>query len=227
MTYPTPIAQGPLVELHHRRGAVVQLREGWLVATRYPDEPAGSASVLVDLAHRPTWEVNGQDIAGKLQGLCRAEVALRTIHDGEGWEAYRLTPERAILFGKLPRPIAGALDVTGGWTSLALCGPDAERMLNKVTAVDLRERTLPVGGCCQGAIFGVNTLFGRFANRFELHICSDSAEFLWDVLFDAGEEFGLKPAGIEYFERLVGASEPDTTAHDRARSFGREAQPSV
>ena len=65
------------------------------------------------------------------------------------------------------------------------------------TAVDLRERTLPVQGCCQGPIFGVNTLFGRLANRFELHVCSDSVEFFWDVLMDAGQEFGLRPAGVE------------------------------
>ena len=42
-----------------------------------------------------------------------------------------------------------------------------------------------------------NTLFGRFADRFELHVCSDSAEFFWDVLMDAGAEFGLRPAGLE------------------------------
>lgn len=227
MTFPTPIAQGPLVELHHRRGAVVQLREGWLVATRYPDEPSAAANLLVDLAHRPTWELNGPDVSGKLQGLSGADVPLRAIHDGEGWEAYRLTPERAILFGKLPRPIPGALDVTGGWTSLALCGPDAERILNKVTAVDLRERTLPVAGCCQGPIFGVNTLFGRFVSRFELHVCSDSAEFLWEVFFDAGEEFGLQPVGTEYFERLLLAGKPPATSHERTPLFSREAQPSA
>ena len=34
--------------------------------------------------------------------------------------------------------------------------------------------------------------------RFELHVCGDSAEFLWDVLLDAGKEFGLKPAGVDF-----------------------------
>src|SRR5262245_56893012 len=150
MTFPAPIAQGPLVELHHRRGAVVQLREGWLVATRYPDEPAGLANVLFDRAHRSTWEINGPGTGKELSNLCGADVPLRAIKSGDGWEAYRLTPERAIVFGKLARQSDGAMDVTGGWTSLALCGPDAERVLNKVTAVDLRERILPVGGCCQG-----------------------------------------------------------------------------
>jgi hypothetical protein len=37
-----------------------------------------------------------------------------------------------------------------------------------------------------------------------LHICGDSAEFLWEVLMDAGEEFGLQPAGADFAKmRLV------------------------
>jgi sarcosine oxidase gamma subunit len=195
-----PVAQSPLVELHRRRGATVELRDGWLIASRYPAEPAKGSNALIDLAHRLTCEINGPEpeVSQKLALLCGADLALRTIHVGAGWEAYRLTRQRAIVFGKLANPIQGALDVTGGWVSVALSGPDAERILNKVTAVDLRERSLPVRACCQGPIFGVNTLFGRFSDRFELHICGDSAEFFWGVVMDAGAEFGLKPAGVDF-----------------------------
>jgi sarcosine oxidase gamma subunit len=193
-----PIAQSPLTEWHRRNGAVVELRDGWLVAARYHDEPRAGANALVDFAHRPTWELNGPGVAQQLATLCGHDVAVRSIHAGDGWHAYRLTRSRAIIFGTPVGETAGALDVTGGWVSLALIGPDAESILNKVTAVDLRHETLPVQACCQGPIFGVNTLFGRFAGRFELHICGDSAEFLWEVLLDAGAEFGLKPAGFDF-----------------------------
>lgn len=193
-----PIAQGPLAEWHHRHGATVVLRDGWMIAARYPGEPHPGGNMLVDFAHRATWEINGPEVGQRLTGLCGGDVALRRIHDGNGWQAYRLTPGRAIVFGRPSAAIPDALDVTGGWVSLSLSGPDAERILNKVTAVDLREETLPVNGCCQGPIFGVNTLFGRFANRFELHACGDSTEFLWEVLLDAGSEFGLKPAGVDH-----------------------------
>jgi glycine cleavage system aminomethyltransferase T len=192
-----PIAQSPLTDLHRRHGAAMQLRDGWMVATRYPDEPAAGENAIVDLAHWPTWEINGPDVSRKLAELCEYDVLVRKIHVGGDWQVYRLTARRAIVFGKTSSAIAGALDVTGGWVTLALIGPDAEQILNKVTAVDLRERTLPMLGCCQGPIFGVNTLFGRFTDHFELHICGDSAEFLWEVLLDAGGEFGLKPAGAD------------------------------
>ena len=214
MTSTVPMARGPLIDLHRRSGATVELIKGWQVAVRYSQQPDRTVNALVDLSHVPTFEINGPETGAALTSICGTDVPLRKIHSADGRHVYRLTPSRAIVFGPVaaelvrvrsesePRSLTtsateAAIDVTGGWTSLALIGPDAERILNKVTAVDLRERTLPVQACCQGPIFGVNTLFGRFADRFELHVCSDSAQFFWDVLMDAGAEFGLRPAGVD------------------------------
>ena len=193
----TTIARGPLLERHRQLGATVEMLAGWEVAVRYPQQPNRTGNALVDLSHVPTFEINGPETSAALASICGADVLLRKIHSSNARHVYRLTPSRAIVFGNVP-PNIGAIDVTGGWASLALIGPDAERILNKVTAVDLRERTLPAQACCQGPIFGVNTLFGRFADRLELHVCSDSAEFFWEVLMDAGAEFGLRPAGVEW-----------------------------
>ncbi len=192
-----PIALSPLIDLHRRCGATLENFDGWKVAVRYPQQPDRTGNSLIDLSHAPTFEINGPETGTALTLLCGVDVPLRKIHSADGRHVYRLTPSRAIVFGNMPSN-TGTIDVTGGWASLALIGPDAERILNKVTAVDLRERTLPSQACCQGPIFGVNTLFGRFADRFELHVCSDSAEFFWDVLMGAGAEFCLRPAGIEW-----------------------------
>lgn len=205
------VARGPLVDLHLRSGATIELNDCWQVAVRYPLQTDRTGNSLVDLSHVPTFEINGPDTSAALTSIFGVDVSLRKIHSADGRHIYRLTPSRAIIFGEVAELVRvqsgtdsrclttsatrSAIDVTGGWASLALIGPDAERILNKVTAVDLRERTLPVEACCQGPIFGVNTLFGRFADRFELHICSDSAEFFWEVLMDAGAEFGLRPCG--------------------------------
>ena len=188
------IARGPLVAWHRQHGATLEHRDGWEIAVEYPCQPSAAANALTDVSHRSTFEINGPQTKDTLANLCGVDVPVRGIHIAAGWEAYRLTPDRAIVFGK-PEPPAAAIDVTGGWASLALRGPDRERILNKVTAVDLRERTLGVGRCCQGPIFGVVTLFGRFEDRFELHVSRDSTEFFWEVLLDAGREFNLAPAG--------------------------------
>jgi glycine cleavage system aminomethyltransferase T len=193
MSTTTLIARSPLAEWHARAGATLVIADGWQIATHYPAGPA--KNMLVDRSYLATFEINGPGTGGELTNLCGADVPLRSIHTDAGRDVYRLTPTRSIIVGG--PAIESALDVTGGWATISLSGKDAERILNKVTAVDLRERTLPVGGCCQGPIFGVNTLFGRFADRFDLHVCTDSAEFFWEVLLDAGAEFGLRPAGTE------------------------------
>lgn len=201
----TPLARGPLIDRHRAANARFEMRDGWQVAIWYPREPEPGRNALVDLSHWPTFELNGPGVDAGLQSLGVGDVPLRRIERTGKGTIYRLTPSRAILFGGFSPP-PGALDVTGGWATLALCGPDCEALLNKVTALDLRLETLPVGGCCQGPIFGVNTLFGRFENRFELHVCSDSAQFFWDVLMDAGREFDLEAAGADWYRTTAAGS---------------------
>jgi len=131
-----PIAQSPLAELHRRNGATTELRDGWMVATCYPDEPGFGRNAVIDLAHRPTFEINGPDVGRMLVDLCGADVAVRQIHSGAGWQACRLTSKRAIIFGKVPMsgPRRIGADSTpggelyardlarGGLCALASCG---------------------------------------------------------------------------------------------------------
>jgi glycine cleavage system aminomethyltransferase T len=200
------IARGPLVERHRAAGARVEVRDGWEFALQYPSEPAQSApaTVLADLSHCPKHELNGPGVDAALRALCGRQVPIRAIHDGGPWQAYRLAPDRALVMGAAPAS-ERAIDVTGGWATLALAGPDALGLLCKVTAVDLRPGTLPDFTCCQGPLFAVNVLFGRLPGRYELHAAADSADFLWSVLLDAGAEFGLAPVGAAYFEHQVRA----------------------
>jgi glycine cleavage system aminomethyltransferase T len=207
-----PIAQGPLIAIHQTAGATIETRDGWRVAVRYSSQPTLAANALVDLSHRATWEIHGPDVSARLQAAFGVDVPVRSIAMANNRASpslarpanetcvYRLTPGRAIVFGPLSASVE-ALDVTGGWATLALMGPNAADILGKVTALDLRPAALPVEGCCQGPIFGVTTLMGRLANRFELHIGGDSAQFIWEVLLDAGREFNLRPAGLDYLTR--------------------------
>jgi glycine cleavage system aminomethyltransferase T len=190
------IARGPLLELHRTAGATLETAEGWQIATKYPKEPDRQSNALVDLSHWSTYEINGPETEADVISLCGVDVPPRTIHVHKTRHVYRLSLSRAIIFGD---PIAGTYDVTGGWASLALFGPDCQTILNKVTAVDLREKTLPIRGCCQGPIFGVITLFGRYPDHMMLHISPDSAQFIWELLMDSGQEFNLRPVGAGFY----------------------------
>jgi len=188
-----PLAVGPLIPAHRRAGATVETVSGWETAVKYPAEPMRGANALVDLTGRNVCEINGPETDPFLQAIANERLPIRGLKTVAGRDIYRLTNARAILFGG--DPIDGSINVTGGWATIGLYGPQSLNVLQKITAIDLRERTFGVGQCAQGPVFGVNVLFGRFADHWELHACPDMTQFLWEVLLDAGAEFHLKPAG--------------------------------
>lgn len=188
-----PIAAGPLIPAHRRAGATLGIVSGWETALNYPSEPARTANALVDLTGRCVSEFNGPETETLLRSLTGDHFPIRALKTVAGRDVYRLTNLRAIVFGA--EPVENAINVTGGWATIGLYGPASLAILQKITAIDLRDRTLGVGQCAQGPVFGVNVLFGRFDDHYELHACPDMSQFLWEVLLDAGLEFHMKPVG--------------------------------
>ncbi len=82
---------------------------------------------------------------------------------------------------------------------LALQGPKAIELLQKLTDTDLS--SIPYYAFESGTIAGVedviisNTGYTG-AGGFELYFYPNHGETIWNALFEAGKEFGLKPAGL-------------------------------
>lgn len=82
---------------------------------------------------------------------------------------------------------------------LAVQGPDAIKVLQKLTPIDLSE--IPYYTFCVGEFAGIpqviisNTGYTG-AGGFELYFYPQDADRIWDAVFRAGEEFGIKPAGL-------------------------------
>ncbi len=82
---------------------------------------------------------------------------------------------------------------------LALQGPKAVETLQKLTDTDLSN--IPFYAFEYGTIAGVehviisNTGYTG-AGGFELYFYPDHADTMWNALFEAGKEFGIKPAGL-------------------------------
>jgi aminomethyltransferase len=82
---------------------------------------------------------------------------------------------------------------------LAIQGPDAVKTLQKLTPVDLSE--IPYYGFARGSFDGIdNVILSNTgytgAGGFELYFPNENAEQIWDAIFDAGKEFGIKPIGL-------------------------------
>jgi aminomethyltransferase len=82
---------------------------------------------------------------------------------------------------------------------LAIQGPDAVKTLQKLTPVNLSE--IPYYGFARGSFDGIeNVILSNTgytgAGGFELYFPNEHAEQIWDAIFDAGKEFGIKPIGL-------------------------------
>jgi aminomethyltransferase len=82
---------------------------------------------------------------------------------------------------------------------LAIQGPKATATLQKLTDIDLSE--LKSYTFITGKIAGVDDVIISVtgytgAGGFEIYFRNDVAEKIWNVIFEAGEEFGIKPIGL-------------------------------
>ena len=82
---------------------------------------------------------------------------------------------------------------------LAVQGPDAIKALQKLTAINLSE--IPYYSFKKGVFCGIdNVLISNTgytgAGGFEIYFEKTNAELIWSKIFEAGSEFGIKPAGL-------------------------------
>ncbi len=89
-------------------------------------------------------------------------------------------------------------DVSDETYMLAVQGPKAEAILQKITDIDLSR--VPRFTSASGQVAGVFTLLGRTGytgeDGFELFFSADQAEHMWDAILEAGRDDGLIPCGL-------------------------------
>jgi aminomethyltransferase len=84
-------------------------------------------------------------------------------------------------------------------SQIAVQGPNAEKVLQKITDVDLSK--IEFYKFEVGSMAGINEVIISAtgytgAGGFEIYMYNDDAEKIWDAVFEAGKEFNIKPAGL-------------------------------
>jgi aminomethyltransferase len=90
-------------------------------------------------------------------------------------------------------------NVSDNISQLAVQGPDAIKTLQKLTDIDLQE--MKSYSFTTGAMAGIDDVIISAtgytgAGGFELYCRNEDVVTLWDEIFKAGSEFGIKPAGL-------------------------------
>ncbi|EPJ48319.1 MAG: sarcosine oxidase, alpha subunit family protein [Osedax symbiont Rs2] len=93
-------------------------------------------------------------------------------------------------------------NVTSAFSAVNLAGPDARKVLQKLDCdVDLSIEAFPYLAYREARIQGIPARLLRvgFVGElgYEVHVPASYGEALWDLLMRAGEEFDIKPFGVE------------------------------
>jgi sarcosine oxidase subunit alpha len=125
------------------------------------------------------------------------------------------------------------VNLTDAYGVINLAGPNARKVLEKVTDADVSNEGFPYAGYREFSIkntIPVRSMRLGFVGElsYELHVPSSYMQSLWDLLAEAGREFGIRNFGLEAQNVLrmekchliIGSeSEQRTTLHDVGLGF--------
>jgi aminomethyltransferase len=84
------------------------------------------------------------------------------------------------------------------WAEIALQGPKASKVIEKIT--NFNAPALPYFHFTFDKVAGFDAMIARTGytgeDGFEIYVKNADAAKVWDVLMDAGKEFGIKPIGL-------------------------------
>ena len=133
-----------------------------------------------DVSHLPKVEVHGPHELTLGQ-------AVRT--DG-GWRC-PVTRDRTLVIGDRG---AGGIDLTSSLAALTISGPMAREVLARFCALDLRPRSVPVGGFRPGSVARTpGYVLREDEDRFLMLFGWALGEYVWTVVADAASALGGEP----------------------------------
>ena len=187
--------------------AKTETRENWTVVLDYEAEESGP--YVVDLSHRARWDLQDVDIT-KVDpwGISIPDVPGQCVYD-KGILINRMNRTQASIWhltGKKPDDPEGPAftDVTDVSLFLALFGKEIFAITEKLTALDFSDPLKQAPFLLQGPFSHVPCQIVTLEKTPErcgiLMTCSRGyAAAMIASILEAGEEFGLRPAGENAF----------------------------
>jgi glycine cleavage system aminomethyltransferase T len=91
-------------------------------------------------------------------------------------------------------------DLTSAWTTIGLWGPQARALAQSCTETDLSDAAFPFATCRWVEFGPVRALASRISYvgelGWEIYTPFEQGGRLWDILWEAGQGFGIVPVGI-------------------------------
>ena len=234
----SPIKKSAFYHLQAAMGAKMVERDGWLQPGCYlsPDQESRVVAESVgvcDVSPSGKLLLQDDDLGDHLTGLVPADNAPAVGKVGKvslpaRGNLARVTDDECLLLCEavdIPKwtsllidGLAGRVhlvDQTSGLSGTRLTGPTSPGLLCKLSELDTSHDAFPDLSCAQARfaeIHGtlIRTDLGPLPS-YELLFPREFGEYMWDAIFEAGEEFGVVPVGLEAAARLQAQFETDPT----------------
>lgn len=134
-------------------------------------------------------------------------TAPNTVNTGAGLTVFWLGPDEWLIVGapgregalvkELREALKGqhvsVVDVSEARTVIVVGGHKAQDALQKGTPLDLHACVFPAGACAQTGLSKANVILHRLsdAQRFEVYVTISFADYLWNWLERAADEYGM------------------------------------
>jgi heterotetrameric sarcosine oxidase gamma subunit len=206
---------------------------GWAIAEQFFDpvrekEAAERKVGCADLSHLTKLSLNGQGLVHAISELYGSGVDLRPqlLANGRGlvkdaWCAI-FSGEEAMLVSSetvkqqlltelsaAPREHFTVTDVSSALAGCYLIGRNSRSLLHKLTELNVNAGEFPNLSVTRAAVRHVPMVVLRndigILLAYQLYFERSYAEFVWDVVFSAGQELGVAPVGSSAM-RLLGLS---------------------
>jgi sarcosine oxidase subunit alpha len=191
----TPIFRSPIVkDDENRKSKIVNLK-------------------VTDLTGAPVVLIQGEAATAVLKKqLKKIPANPGDVVEVKGGVLARLTRDEFYLFGLSPgaqlpsaaeldeslaaaKLSARATDFTHRTALLKLSGPAAAEMLNKICGLDFHDTVFPTMQVKQSSAAKIKTLILRHdeggAPVYHLHLSRPYGQYFWEIVWDAGQEFGI------------------------------------
>jgi glycine cleavage system aminomethyltransferase T len=189
------IAESPLAHLTGREGAVLGVRDGWLVPERFAAAEVEAVACRETVAWADASSLGKFEIAG--------DVSLA------GAWCLRVTPSRTLVLTEPDRSAAAltelgpqAIDVTAQYGALRIAGPLARETIARFCALDLRPAVTSPGRLLPGSVARTpGYVLCEGEDRYLLLFGAAVSEYMWIVVSDAGRHLGGCPVGVRALAR--------------------------
>jgi sarcosine oxidase, subunit alpha len=201
-----PVARSPI-----EPAPPTEVREGWLVSVvRSPGAlRLADQTPLVKVLVRASPQGGAATSLGTPFGRARRDPnGVLVIGSGpDEWLLLAPPNARDVVAAQIDttggEPVS-VIDVTHGRALMRLSGPDSQRLLAKVCAIDLSDAVTPDGAAFRSSVAKVATDVVRddlpspegTVPSYLLHCERSSGQYLFDALLDAGREFGVQVDGF-------------------------------